>query len=83
MSERKIQSILSKLAKLRQKRQATSAEVGINSVEAIRLEREGLLRRVSTVQTGRQGRPAVIWGLTDKAHKRVKRAIASGRIQTA
>lgn len=65
------------LRAMRERGTCTRTEVGISSVEAIRLEDEGLIRRRGTVQTGQRGRPAIKWGLTDKAQKRVKRAMAA------
>lgn len=54
----------------------TAAQMGVSSVEAIRLREAGLIRQVSRVETGRRGRPAHTYRLTDKARKRVRRAIA-------
>lgn len=77
MSQSKIrQHVTTTLARIRAKGTATAKDVELHPVEAMRLEAQGLLRRAGTKQTGRRGRPAIVWGLTDKAHKRVKRATA-------
>lgn len=76
--KRQKQHVRNSLAKLLNLgRAATNTEIDTNSVEILRLEAIGLVRRVGTVQTGRRGRPAVQWRLTDKARKRVRRALAA------
>lgn len=75
--QRKRNHVNTTLRAIREQGPCTRQEAGIEtSVEALRLESEGLLRRVSVRRTGQRGRPAVVWGLTDKAHKRVKRAMS-------
>lgn len=77
MSEKRVrQHVTTTLRQIRERGTATAAEVGIGPVEALRLEAEGFINRRGVVRTNRRGRPAIVWGLTDKAHKRVKRAVA-------
>jgi hypothetical protein len=40
------------------------------------LEGAGLVKRADTVKTGKRGRPAIKWRLTDAGRKRAKRALA-------
>lgn len=83
MSEKRQNKHITTLAQIFERAPVTAAEVGINSVEAIRLEQAGLIKRAGVVHTGHRGRPAIKWRLTDKARKRVKRAQAAGRLVTA
>jgi predicted ArsR family transcriptional regulator len=53
---------------------ATASEINISPVDALSIESEGLIKRVNTRQTGKRGRPAIEYRLTDKGRKRVKRA---------
>ncbi len=55
-----------------------SATVGfpVESPYALLLEKQGLIARRGVVRDGKPGRPAVLWGNTDKGRKRAKRAIA-------
>lgn len=68
--------ILPTLIKLAELDRATSADLGTSTVDLISIEKEGLIKRVDKVKTGRKGRPATIYRLTDSGRKRVKRAIA-------
>lgn len=54
---------------------ATSKEMGVSPAYALVLEAQMLIQRADVEQTGKPGRPAVIWGLTDKGRKRAKRAL--------
>lgn len=56
--------------------QTTAQELGVDSVTMALLKRDGLVRSVDAVQTGKPGRPAHVYACTDKARKRVKRARA-------
>lgn len=56
-------------------RRATAKEIGISPAYALVLEAGGLITRVDTEQTGRPGRPPVVWGLTKKGSDRARRAI--------
>lgn len=56
-------------------RRATAKEIGISPAYALVLEAALLIKRVDTEQTGRPGRPPVIWGLTKKGSDRARRAI--------
>lgn len=47
-----------------------------NAIYMARLEAQGLVTRVGTVQTGERGRPAVLFAPTEKGRKRAKRAAA-------
>lgn len=58
------------------KEPATAAAVDSNSIYMGRLEKEGLVKVVDSVQSGKRGRPAHIYRVTDKGRKRVQRAQA-------
>jgi predicted ArsR family transcriptional regulator len=66
--------ILPVLTALHKAGTATAQEIGISPVDANGLVKEGLWRVVGTVQTGRRGRPALVYKNTDKGRKRAKRA---------
>jgi hypothetical protein len=55
---------------------ATAQEVQAGPSYLICLEDQGLVKRADTVKTGKPGRPAIKWALTDKGRKRAKRALA-------
>jgi predicted ArsR family transcriptional regulator len=54
----------------------TAKQADISIVTMRKLEAEGLVKRVDKVMTGQRGRPAIIFRITDKARKRVRRAHA-------
>lgn len=64
----------------REMKGATLKEMRLSRFLAQRLMDEGLLAAKDVRHTGKRGRPAHVYTCTDKAHKRVKRAKASGRI---
>lgn len=55
----------------------TAQEAGIDAVTAHRLVKAEVLKPVGRRQTGRRGRPAHEFRLTDKARKRAKRLAAA------
>lgn len=55
-------------------RPVTATDIDTNGVYMGRLEDQGLIRRKDVVRTGNKGRPAILWVLSDKGRKRVKRA---------
>lgn len=59
-----------------ERNQATAKEAGSSPAYMLVLEQQKLVRRVKEEHTGRVGRPPIVWALTDKARKRVKRAIS-------
>lgn len=68
--------ILPTLIKLADLDTATSKDLDTSTVDLIGIESEGLIKRVDTVKSGKRGRPATIYRLTDAGRKRVKRAQA-------
>lgn len=54
----------------------TAYSAGVSIVEMRRLEAEGVVRRKAVVRKPQRGRPAIVWTLSDKGRKRVKRALA-------
>lgn len=56
-------------------RQATAKQIGITAAYALVLEAQALIQRVDVEHTGKPGRPAVVWTLTDKGRKRAQRAL--------
>lgn len=56
---------------------ATAKEIGSDSVDIRGIEAEGLVKRASQRMTGRKGRPAVEYRLTDSGRKRAQRALAA------
>lgn len=85
MSSRKQrQHVQTTLRTIMEKGTSTAKDAGISAVEALRLEKERLIKRTGNViKTGRQGRPSVEWRVTDKGRKRVKRAVNSGNLAIA
>jgi predicted ArsR family transcriptional regulator len=69
--------ILPFLVKLLKKGQATASQIGSSPVDIRTIEAEGLVRRVDVVRTGRRGRPAVVYRLTDNGRKRARRAVTA------
>lgn len=53
---------------------ATAADANSNAIYLNRLVEQGLVARVSTVQTGRRGRPAVLFAPTKIGRDRARRA---------
>lgn len=52
----------------------TAKALEVSPVYMGRLREQGLINERDLVRTGRRGRPAIVWGLTDKGRKRVRRA---------
>jgi hypothetical protein len=44
----------------------TAKQINARSVDMTLLERESLISNVGTVQTGKRGRPPILWALTSK-----------------
>lgn len=66
---------LTRLAKVATKRQpATAVQADSNAIYMARLEAQGLVTRVGTVQTGERGRPAVLFAPTKLGRDRARRA---------
>lgn len=76
LKEKRRQRILPYLVKLSKRGEATAKQIGSSPVEIARIRDEGLVKPVNQVSTGKRGRPALVYKLTDKGSKRVKRAIA-------
>lgn len=55
---------------------ATATEIGSNAVDIRGIEAEGLVKRTSQRMTGKKGRPAIEYRLTDSGRKRAKRGLA-------
>ncbi len=55
---------------------ATAKDLDVSTVDLISIENEKLIKRVGARQTGKRGRPATEYRLTDAGRKRVKRAQA-------
>lgn len=69
-------TLLALAVALRKAGRATAAELQSNAIYMARLQDEGLVKVAGKVQSGRRGRPAHIYALTDKGRKRADRAIA-------
>lgn len=66
---------LTRLAKVATKKApATAAQADSNAIYMARLEAQGLVTRVGTVQTGERGRPAVLFAPTKLGRDRARRA---------
>lgn len=56
-------------------RRSTAKAAGISSGYIYVLEAQGLVIPRDIEHTGKRGRPAIIWGLTDKGRKRAARLV--------
>lgn len=52
----------------------TAAQIGTDAIRLGRLQERGLVRVVGTVRSGKRGRPAHRYGLTDTGRNRARRA---------
>ncbi len=66
--------ILPALVALKESGIATASEIGSSPVDIRTIEAERLVKRVGKRSTGKRGRPAFEYRLTDAGSKRVKRA---------
>jgi predicted ArsR family transcriptional regulator len=67
-------TLLALLVKLFEAKKASAKDLDTNAVYMGRLEKEGLVKVVGKVETGKRGRPAHIYAVTDKGRGRAKRA---------
>lgn len=66
---------LTRLSEVATKREpATAAQAESNAIYMARLEAQGLVTRVGTVQNGERGRPAVLYAPTKLGRDRARRA---------
>lgn len=77
LKEKRRARILPILVSLLSKGVATAAEVGCSPVEISRIQADGLVKQVDIRKSGKRGRPAHEYRLTDAGRKRAKRGLVA------